>query len=39
MNEANIFDIYSALIRRFDGAKVKIAEQEAARRDHEAKAS
>jgi len=33
MNEDNHFDIYSALLRKFGSAKVRIAEQEAQQRD------
>lgn len=34
MTEENCFDIYTALIQRFGAVKVKIAEQEARRRDY-----
>lgn len=33
MTEDNYFDIYSALIRKFGGAKVQIAEQEVQQKD------
>jgi hypothetical protein len=35
MNKANYFDIYLALFRKFGADRVKIAEQEAQRRDQE----
>ena len=34
MNETHYFDIYLALLRKFGAARVKIAEQEAFRRDY-----